>query len=94
MTNYHFSEKSLPDEEYEPALQKNLKHLPYQYRRPSEAEIRKRAKEFFEIVNTRRTLRFFNSDPVPKDVIHNIIKAAGALKIKNTLKLSYFKLSL
>lgn len=47
--------------------------------------MRKKAQQFFEITNSRRTLRFFSSDPIPKDVIHNIIRAAGENKFKKFL---------
>lgn len=71
-------EQSCCDEEEEiPALQADLKHIPFNYKRPSETKMKERAQEFFEITNSRRTLRFFSSDPIPKDVIHNIIRAAG-----------------
>ncbi|XP_051165920.1 iodotyrosine deiodinase [Leptopilina boulardi] len=71
-------EKSyLNEEDDEPALNPNLKHIPYNYQRLSETQMRKKAQQFFEITNSRRTLRFFSSDPIPKDVIHNIIRAAG-----------------
>jgi len=38
-----------------------------------------RALEFYRIVAARRTLRFFSADPVPKEVIREIIRAAGTL---------------
>lgn len=40
--------------------------------------MRDRSQEFYETVNSRRTLRFFSSDPIPRDILHNIIKAAGS----------------
>ncbi|KOX71116.1 Iodotyrosine dehalogenase 1 [Melipona quadrifasciata] len=61
----------------EPALPINLKHIPYVYKRASEEEIFCRASKFYKIVAARRTIRFFSPDPVPKEVIHEIIKAAG-----------------
>ncbi|XP_006612932.1 iodotyrosine deiodinase 1 isoform X2 [Apis laboriosa] len=61
----------------ESALPKNLKHIPYEYKRPSEMELFCQASEFYKIVTARRTIRFFSSDPVPKEVIYEIIKAAG-----------------
>ena len=36
-----------------------------------------RSAEFANLMNTRRTVRFFSSDPVPYDVICNVIKTAG-----------------
>ncbi|XP_076643806.1 iodotyrosine deiodinase isoform X4 [Halictus rubicundus] len=65
-------------EDYEePALPIDLEHIPYNYTRPSEAEMLRLASEFYKIVAARRTIRFFSPDPVPKEVIHDIIKAAG-----------------
>ncbi|XP_043588583.1 iodotyrosine deiodinase 1 [Bombus pyrosoma] len=61
----------------EPVLRTDLKHIPYVYKRPSEEEVLCRASEFYKIVAARRSIRFFSPDPVPKEVIHEIIKAAG-----------------
>ncbi|XP_017893221.1 iodotyrosine deiodinase 1 isoform X2 [Ceratina calcarata] len=69
-------EETFFDDE-EPALPKDLEHIPYKYERPSETELYSRASEFYKIVAARRTIRFFSSDPVPKQVIREIIKAAG-----------------
>ncbi len=43
----------------------------------SDEEMRKRASEFYTRLNKRRTVRQFSDKPVPKDVIEDIIKAAG-----------------
>nr|XP_033329540.1 iodotyrosine deiodinase 1-like [Megalopta genalis] len=72
----HIGEERLEDCE-EPALPIDLEHILYNYTRPTEAELLHRASEFYKIVAARRTLRFFSPDPVPKKVIHDIIKAAG-----------------
>lgn len=69
-------------EEYEdngeiPALPRDLKHIPYGFDRLLEKESLDRASKFYQIANTRRTLRFFSPDPVPKEIIHQIIRAAG-----------------
>ncbi|KAI4499104.1 hypothetical protein M0802_005687 [Mischocyttarus mexicanus] len=61
----------------ESALSKDLEHLPYEYNKPNNEELLKRAKEFYEIANERRTIRFFSEENVPKEVINYIIKAAG-----------------
>ncbi|XP_078040505.1 iodotyrosine deiodinase isoform X1 [Augochlora pura] len=63
----------------EPALPIDLEHILYNYTRPAEAELLHRASEFYKVVAARRTLRFFSPDPVPKQVIHDIIKAAGTI---------------
>ncbi|XP_076230994.1 iodotyrosine deiodinase [Calliopsis andreniformis] len=70
------NQEVLEDDE-EPALPKDLKHIPYKYEKVSEAELLSRASEFYRITAARRTIRFFSPDPVPKEVIHEIIKAAG-----------------
>ncbi|XP_032678930.1 iodotyrosine deiodinase 1 [Odontomachus brunneus] len=61
----------------EPALPRDLKHVPYQYVKLSPEESIARASEFYRIAAARRTLRFFSADPVPKEIIREIIKAAG-----------------
>ncbi|XP_012529791.1 iodotyrosine deiodinase 1 isoform X2 [Monomorium pharaonis] len=61
----------------EPALPRDLKHVPYHYVRKSEKELLSRASEFYRISAARRTLRYFSADPVPKEVIREIIRAAG-----------------
>lgn len=59
------------------ALPWDLEHVPYEFTRMSAEESIRRSREFYEQIKTRRTIRFFSSDPVPVEVIHNIIKAAG-----------------
>lgn len=61
----------------ESALPEDLKHLPYEYSKPNDDELLRRANEFYEIANARRTIRFFSEENVPKEVIRYIIKAAG-----------------
>ncbi|XP_025161901.1 iodotyrosine deiodinase 1 isoform X4 [Harpegnathos saltator] len=61
----------------EPALSEDLKHIPYHYVKSSLEESIARASEFYRIAAARRTLRFFSADPVPKEIIREIIKAAG-----------------
>ncbi|XP_014609117.1 PREDICTED: iodotyrosine deiodinase 1 [Polistes canadensis] len=61
----------------ESALPEDLKHLPYEYSKPSDEELLRRANEFYEITNARRTIRFFSEENVPKEVIRHIIRAAG-----------------
>ncbi|XP_043799626.1 iodotyrosine deiodinase 1 isoform X4 [Apis laboriosa] len=73
----------------ESALPKNLKHIPYEYKRPSEMELFCQASEFYKIVTARRTIRFFSSDPVPKEVIYEIIKAAGTISCYYVHKIFY-----
>ncbi|XP_054282620.1 iodotyrosine deiodinase [Macrosteles quadrilineatus] len=59
------------------ALPWDLEHVPYIFTRLSLEESLQQSKEFYEKMNTRRTVRYFSADPVPKEVIYNIIRAAG-----------------
>ena len=52
-------------------------HIPYLFERKSEAEMRERAAEFYQAMNTRRSIREFSTDPVPIEVIRNVIRTAG-----------------
>lgn len=61
----------------EPTLPRDLKHIPYHYVRKTEKELLARATEFYRIAAARRTLRFFSEDPIPKEVIREVIRAAG-----------------
>ncbi|XP_046434646.1 iodotyrosine deiodinase 1 isoform X1 [Neodiprion fabricii] len=70
-------EHLVEDDDDEPALPKDLEHVPYVYTRPSEEELIQRAREFYLVASARRTIRFFSPDPVPKEVIQEIVKSAG-----------------
>lgn len=64
-------------EELFPALPKDLKHIPLNFQKlPLEEQIN-RSKEFYMLMNQRRTVRHFSTEPVPKEIIFNIIKTAG-----------------
>ncbi|KAL0109705.1 hypothetical protein PUN28_014616 [Cardiocondyla obscurior] len=80
LTSYKSSDSSenrKTEVEVEPALPRDLEHIPYHYVRKPEKELLARASEFYQMAAARRTLRSFSTDPVPKEVIHEIIKAAG-----------------
>ncbi len=51
--------------------------ITYDARNYSEEETRKRAAEFYEYMDKRRSLRVFSGKLVPKEVIENIIKTAS-----------------
>ena len=40
-------------------------------------EMQKRSEEFFTDIQRRRTIRDFSSEPVPKEIIENCLRAAG-----------------
>lgn len=60
-----------------PALPMDLKHVPFEFSRISPEESLKKSKEFLEMMAKRRTVRFFSSDPVPIEILKNIIMTAG-----------------
>jgi iodotyrosine deiodinase len=61
------------------ALPWDLEHVPLEFKRLPVEETIQRSLEFYNLLSTRRTVRFFSSDPIPADVIRNIIRAAGML---------------
>ncbi|XP_063693890.1 uncharacterized protein LOC134825581 [Bolinopsis microptera] len=68
----YFYNKYLTDTESE----KNI-HIPFSLPRFEVDEMKTRARQFYEVVNTRRSCRFFSPDPVPRDVLEHCILAAG-----------------
>lgn len=61
------------------ALPWDLEHVPLEFKRLPVEDTIQRSLEFYNFMNARRTVRFFSTDPVPADVIRNIIRAAGIL---------------
>jgi iodotyrosine deiodinase len=60
------------------SLPEDLAHVPLKtYKRYSEDEMLQRSREYFAEMNNRRTLRFYSPEPVPIEVIRNIIQTAG-----------------
>jgi iodotyrosine deiodinase len=51
-------------------------HVSFHHERLSMQVIRSRSRQFLALLSMRRTIRFFSSDPVPKDVIEAIIETA------------------
>lgn len=51
--------------------------IPLDYRAPSEAEVGKKAAEFYQSMEKRRSVRTFSSQDVPRSVIEDIIMAAS-----------------
>ncbi|XP_068925794.1 iodotyrosine deiodinase 1 [Petaurus breviceps papuanus] len=57
--------------------EENLEHVPFSSTRFPEHEMIKRSQEFYELLNQRRSVRFISDEPVPRQVIDNVIKTAG-----------------
>jgi len=58
-------------------LDEDAQFVPYKLARRSFADMKKVSSEFYELMNQRRTVRFFSGDPVPIEVIENVVKTAG-----------------
>jgi iodotyrosine deiodinase len=52
-------------------------HIPYSLPSKSDQEMIHASSEFYRFMNTRRSVRFFSSRSVPRQVIENIILTAG-----------------
>ncbi|HYC83562.1 MAG TPA: nitroreductase family protein [Chryseosolibacter sp.] len=49
----------------------------YQRILPSEHELISRTRDFFDLMNSRRSVRIFSTKPVPREVIENIVNTAS-----------------
>ncbi|OXB67311.1 hypothetical protein ASZ78_010735, partial [Callipepla squamata] len=87
-TDHHLEEEEV-DEEWQ-GLDENVAHVPFVAERYSEAEMIKRSKTFYELLNKRRSVRFLSDEPVPREVIDNVIRTAGYSTLK-ALKRLYVK---
>ncbi|CAI5770276.1 iodotyrosine deiodinase 1 [Podarcis lilfordi] len=58
-------------------LDDNIAHIPFSTERYAEEDMVKRSKAFYELLNKRRSVRFISDEPVPREVIDNVIKTAG-----------------
>lgn len=50
--------------------------IPLNFHKHSIPEIQKRSEDFFELMRTRRSVREFSGEPIPKVVIENCVKTA------------------
>lgn len=67
-----------PDLGVSPSLHSpDTPHIPYKLDHLTDEEMIARSKEFYETMNKRRSVREFSKEPVPVEVIENIIKTAG-----------------
>lgn len=51
--------------------------IPLEYRRPEPEETSRRVREFLELLRTRRSVRDFSPDPVPLDLLREIVETAA-----------------
>ncbi|XP_061602842.1 iodotyrosine deiodinase [Cololabis saira] len=57
--------------------EEDLAHVPYSPPRYLEEKMLQRSKDFYTLMNQRRTVRFISPEPVPREVIDNVILTAG-----------------
>ncbi|MGV6860365.1 MAG: nitroreductase family protein [Putridiphycobacter sp.] len=58
-------------------MNSNHKQIPYQGLNFTEEESLAKSQDFFALMNQRRSVRFFSTEPVQEAIINNIIKTAG-----------------
>jgi iodotyrosine deiodinase len=54
-----------------------FEHIHYHFQEYTAGEMLRRSADFYLFANKRRSIRHFSDRPVPREVIENIIKAAG-----------------
>ncbi|KAM6914906.1 iodotyrosine deiodinase [Xenentodon cancila] len=57
--------------------EEELAHVPYSPPRYPEETMLQRSKDFYILMNQRRSVRFISPEPVPQEVIDNVILTAG-----------------
>ncbi|KAG6457028.1 hypothetical protein O3G_MSEX010075 [Manduca sexta] len=60
-----------------PAIPEDTPHIVYQPPRRTDDEVLRRSREYYELMAQRRTVRTFSAEPIPQDVLDNLIKTAG-----------------
>lgn len=67
----------LEDSEWVQTDEEDLPHIPYSPKRFSEEMMLHRSYDFYTLMNQRRSVRFISPEPVPQEVINNVILTAG-----------------
>jgi nitroreductase len=61
----------------EKKLIEGFEHIRYQRKQPSERELIENSQNFYQLMNGRRTVREFDTKPIPIEVIENIVLTAS-----------------
>lgn len=61
--------------------EEDLPHVPYSPPRYPEETMLQRSKDMYTLLNQRRSVRFISPEPVPREVIDNVIRTAGMCKL-------------
>ena len=56
---------------------KGFEHVKYKHIQYTQEEMIERSKQFYDWMETRRSVREFSDKPVPKEVIDNILRSAS-----------------
>lgn len=62
--------------------EEDLQHVPYAPPRYPEETMLERSKDLYTLLNQRRSVRFISPEPVPREVIDNVIRTAGMCRFK------------
>uniref|UniRef100_A0A3B5AS70 iodotyrosine deiodinase n=1 Tax=Stegastes partitus TaxID=144197 RepID=A0A3B5AS70_9TELE len=65
------------DDWLDPTEEEEVAHIPYSPPRYSEETMLQRSRDFYDLMNQRRTVRFISSEPVPRELIDRVIHTAG-----------------
>lgn len=77
---YSEMDEETVENDQRPTPEEEAQHILYKYTRLSESECIRRSDEFYHRMNQRRSLRSFSSDPVPLEVIENIVRTGGIFR--------------
>ena len=69
------------DEEDDPGSELDLPHVPYAPPRYAVDSMLERSRDFYTLLNQRRSVRFISPEPVPREVIDNVIRTAGGFSL-------------
>ncbi|CAG9580194.1 unnamed protein product [Danaus chrysippus] len=60
-----------------PAISEDTPHIPYRPLARSSEEVLQRSRDYYDLMAQRRTVRRFSTEPIPQEVLDNIVKTAG-----------------
>ena len=69
------------DEEDDPGSELDLPHVLYAPTRYAVDSMLERSRDFYTLLNQRRSVRFISPEPVPREVIDNVIRTAGGFSL-------------
>ena len=72
-----FADEKQDSSEAPPLHDADTPHVPFKFERVPESEMLKRSRDFYTKLNQRRSIRFFSKDPLPDEVLKNIVRAVG-----------------